>query len=90
MSLAWISGARSHRRYPELPTTVNVGCCRCDVAAVGVYLEACPRTRYRGFPTELLVTLVGFTLLSVAETNALWPGDGAAVRPAVGRLCCCR
>ena len=73
MSLAWISVAALVIAVTlSCTTTVNVGVLSMAMALlVGVYLGGMsPNQVLEGFPTELLVTLVGVTLLfAIAETN---------------------
>jgi di/tricarboxylate transporter len=73
MSLAWISvGALVLAVALSIFTTVNVGILSLAMALiVGVFLGGMsPNQVIEGFPTELLVTLVGVTLLfAIAEVN---------------------
>jgi di/tricarboxylate transporter len=87
MSLAWISVAALIIAVTlSCTTTVNVGVLSMAMALiVGVYLGGMtPNQVLEGFPTELLVTLVGVTLLfAIAETN----GTLARVTARAVRLC---
>jgi di/tricarboxylate transporter len=87
MSLAWISVAALIIAVTlSCTTTVNVGVLSMAMALlVGVYLGGMsPNQVLEGFPTELLVTLVGVTLLfAMAETN----GTLARVTARAVRLC---
>jgi di/tricarboxylate transporter len=87
MSLAWISVAALVIAVTlSCTTTVNVGVLSMAMALlVGVYLGGMsPNQVLEGFPTELLVTLVGITLLfAIAETN----GTLARVTARAVRLC---
>jgi di/tricarboxylate transporter len=87
MSLAWISIAALVIAVTlSCTTTVNVGVLSMAMALiVGVYLGGMsPNQVLEGFPTELLVTLVGVTLLfAIAETN----GTLARVTARAVRLC---
>ena len=87
MSLAWISVAALVIAVTlSCTTTVNVGILSMAMALiVGVYLGGMsPNQVLEGFPTELLVTLVGVTLLfAIAETN----GTLARVTARAVRLC---
>ena len=87
MSLAWISVAALVIAVTlSCTTTVNVGVLSMAMALlVGVYLGGMsPNQVLEGFPTELLVTLVGVTLLfAIAETN----GTLARVTARAVRLC---
>jgi di/tricarboxylate transporter len=87
MSLAWISVAALVIAVTlSCTTTVNVGVLAMAMALlVGVYLGGMsPNQVLEGFPTELLVTLVGVTLLfAIAETN----GTLARVTARAVRLC---
>ena len=73
MSLAWISvGALVLAVTLSCTTTINVGVLSLALAlVVGVFLAGMtPAAVLEGFPTDLLVTLVGVTLLfSIAECN---------------------
>ena len=73
MSLAWISvGALLLAVTLSCTTTINVGILSLALALlVGVYLAGMtPDAVLAGFPTSLLVTLVGITLLfSIADCN---------------------
>jgi di/tricarboxylate transporter len=73
MSLAWISVAALVLAVTlSITTTVNVGVLSMAMAlVVGVFLAGMtPAAVIEGFPTELLVTLVGVTLLfAIAECN---------------------
>jgi di/tricarboxylate transporter len=73
MSLAWISvGALALAVTLSCTTTINVGVLSMSLALlVGVVLGGMsPAAVLEGFPSELLVTLVGVTLLfSIAECN---------------------
>lgn len=85
MSLAWISvGALVLAVALSCTTAINVGILSLAMAwLVGVYLGGMSvRTVLEGFPVELLVTLVGVTLLfAMAETNGtLARLTGRAVR----------
>ena len=85
MSLAWISvGALVLAVAVSCTTAVNVGVLALALAlAVGVFLGGMtPADVLEGFPTELLVTLLGVTLLfSIAECNGtLARLTGRAVR----------
>ena len=87
MSLAWISVAALVIAVTlSCTTTINVGILSMAMALiVGVYLGGMsPNQVLEGFPTELLVTLVGVTLLfAIAETN----GTLARVTARAVRLC---
>lgn len=87
MTLAWISiAALVVAVVLSCTTTINVGVLSLALAfIVGVYLAGMsPAMVLQGFPTPLLVTLVGVTLLfSIAETN----GTLARVTAAAVRLC---
>ena len=87
MSLAWISVAALVIAVTlSCTTTVNVGVLSMAMALiVGVYLGGMtPEMVLEGFPTPLLVTLVGVTLLfSIAEVN----GTLARVTARAVRLC---
>lgn len=87
MSLAWISvGALVLAVTLSCTTAVNVGILSLALAlAVGVFLGGMtPSDVLEGFPTELLVTLVGVTLLfSIAECN----GTLARLTARAVRLC---
>jgi di/tricarboxylate transporter len=73
MSLAWLSvGALLVAVTLSCTTTINVGILSMALAlAVGVFLGGMtPAAVLRGFPVDLLVTLVGVTLLfAIAEVN---------------------
>lgn len=73
MNLAWLSvGALVVAVTLSCTTTINVGILSLALAlAVGVFLgDMTPAAVLRGFPAELLVTLVGVTLLfAIAEVN---------------------
>lgn len=73
MSLAWISvGALLLAITLSCTTAINVGILSLGLAlAVGVWLaDMSPAAVLDGFPTELLITLVGVTLLfAIAEVN---------------------
>ena len=87
MSLAWISVAALVIAVTlSCTTTINVGILSMAMALiVGVYLGGMsPEMVLEGFPTSLLVTLVGVTLLfSIAEVN----GTLARVTARAVRLC---
>jgi di/tricarboxylate transporter len=87
MSLAWVSVAALVIAVTlSCTTTVNVGVLSMAMALiVGVYLGGMsPNQVLEGFPTELLVTLVGVTLLfAIAETN----GTLARMTARAVRLC---
>jgi di/tricarboxylate transporter len=87
VSLAWISVAALVIAVTlSCTTTINVGILSMAMALiVGVYLGGMsPNQVLEGFPTELLVTLVGVTLLfAIAETN----GTLARVTARAVRLC---
>lgn len=87
MSLAWISVAALVIAVTlSCTTTVNVGILSMAMALiVGVYLgDMTPEMVLEGFPTALLVTLIGVTLLfSIAEVN----GTLARVTARAVRLC---
>ena len=87
MSLAWISIAALVIAVGlSCTTTINVGILALSLALlVGVYLGGMtPAAVLEGFPTDLLITLVGVTLLfSIAETN----GTLARVTARAVRLC---
>jgi di/tricarboxylate transporter len=87
MNLAWISVAALVLAVTlSCTTTVNVGVLSLALAlAVGVFLGGMtPAAVLEGFPTELLVTLVGVTLLfSIAECN----GTLARLTSRAVRLC---
>lgn len=85
MSLAWISvGALVLAVAVSCTTTINVGVLALALAMiVGVFIgHMSPSAVLEGFPTDLLFTLVGVTLLfSIAETNGtLEKLTGRAVR----------
>lgn len=85
MDLAWISiGALVVAVTLSCTTTINVGVLSLAMAMpIGIYLAGMsPATVLAGFPTPLLVTLVGITLLfSIAECNGtLARVTGRAVR----------
>ena len=73
MSLAWVSLiALAVAVIVSCTTTINVGVLALSTALlVGVYFGEMPtEVVLQGFPVELMVTLVGVTLLfSIAETN---------------------
>ena len=73
MNLAWISvGALVLAVTLSCTTTINVGILSMAMALiVGVFLGGMtPNAVLEGFPTDLLVTLIGVTLLfSIAECN---------------------
>ncbi len=73
MNLAWISvGALVLAVTLSIATTINVGVVSMTMALIiGVFLGGMtPSAVLEGFPTELLVTLVGVTLLfAIAECN---------------------
>jgi di/tricarboxylate transporter len=73
MSLAWISvGALVLAVTLSCTTTINVGILSMALALiVGVFLGGMtPNAVLEGFPTDLMVTLIGVTLLfSIAECN---------------------
>lgn len=87
MSLAWISIAALVIAVGlSCTTTINVGILALSLALlVGVYLGGMtPAAVLEGFPTDLLITLVGVTLLfSIADTN----GTLARVTARAVRLC---
>ncbi len=87
MNLAWISiGALVLAVVLSCTTTINVGVLSLALAwAVGVYLGGMSvGAVLEGFPTPLLVTLIGVTLLfSIAECN----GTLARVTARAVRLC---
>ena len=87
MDLAWISiGALVVAVTLSCTTTINVGVLSLAMAMlIGIYLAGMsPATVLAGFPTPLLVTLVGITLLfSIAECN----GTLARVTGRAVRLC---
>jgi di/tricarboxylate transporter len=87
MTLAWISIAALVIAVGlSCTTTINVGILSLTLALlVGVYLGGMtPAAVLEGFPTDLLVTLVGVTLLfSIAESN----GTLARVTARAVRLC---
>ena len=87
MSLAWISvGALVLAVTLSCTTTINVGVLALALALiVGVFLGGMtPGTVLEGFPTELLVTLMGVTLLfAIAECN----GTLARLTQRAVRLC---
>ena len=74
MNLAWISvGALVLAVTLSCTTTINVGILSLAMALiVGVFLGGMsPNDVLEGFPTELLVTLVGVTLLfSIADSGS--------------------
>lgn len=85
MDLAWISiGALVVAVTLSCTTTINVGVLSLAMAMpIGIYLAGMsPAAVLAGFPTPLLVTLVGITLLfSIAECNGtLARVTGRAVR----------
>ena len=73
MNLAWLSvGALVVAVTLSCTTTINVGILSMALAlAVGVFLGGMtPAAVLRGFPADLLVTLIGVTLLfAIAEVN---------------------
>ena len=73
MNLAWLSvGALVAAVTLSCTTTINVGILSMALAlAVGVFLGGMtPAAVLRGFPADLLVTLIGVTLLfAIAEVN---------------------
>jgi len=87
MNLAWISvGALVLVVTLSCTTTINVGVLSMAMALiVGVFLGGMtPNAVLEGFPTELLVTLIGVTLLfSIAECN----GTLARLTGRATRLC---
>ena len=87
MTLAWISIAALVIAVAlSCTTTINVGILSLTLALlVGVYLGGMtPAAVLEGFPTDLLITLVGVTLLfSIAESN----GTLARVTARAVRLC---
>ena len=87
MNLAWISvGALVLAVTLSCTTTINVGILSLALALiVGVFLGGMtPNAVLEGFPTELLVTLVGITLLfAIAECN----GTLARLTARAVRLC---
>jgi di/tricarboxylate transporter len=87
MNLAWISvGALVLAVTLSCTTTINVGILSLALAlVVGVFLGGMtPNAVLEGFPTELLVTLVGITLLfAIAECN----GTLARLTARAVRLC---
>jgi di/tricarboxylate transporter len=87
MSLAWISvGALVLAVTLSCTTTINVGILSLALALiVGVFLgDMSPSAVLDGFPTDLLVTLVGVTLLfAIAEVN----GTLARLTERAVRLC---
>jgi di/tricarboxylate transporter len=87
MNLAWISvGALVLAVTLSCTTTINVGILSLAMALiVGVFLGGMtPNAVLEGFPTELLVTLVGVTLLfAIAECN----GTLARLTARAVRLC---
>ena len=87
MSLAWISvGALVLAVTLSCTTTINVGLLSMSLALlVGVVLGGMtPGAVLEGFPTDLLVTLIGVTLLfSIAERN----GTLARVTAQAVRVC---
>jgi len=87
MTLAWISIAALVIAVGlSCTTTINVGILSLTLALlVGVYLGGMsPAAVLEGFPTDLLITLVGVTLLfSIAESN----GTLARVTARAVRLC---
>ena len=90
MSLAWLSvGALVVAVTLSCTTTINVGILSLALAlAVGVFLgDMTPAAVLRGFPAELLVTLMGVTLLfAIAEVNGtLERLTARAVRACRGR-----
>ena len=87
MNLAWISvGALVLAVALSCTTTINVGILSLALALiVGVFLGGMtPNAVLEGFPTDLLVTLVGITLLfAIAECN----GTLARLTARAVRLC---
>jgi di/tricarboxylate transporter len=87
MNLAWISvGALVLAVTLSCTTTINVGILSLALAlVVGVFLGGMtPAAVLEGFPTDLLVTLVGITLLfAIAECN----GTLARLTARAVRLC---
>src|SRR3970040_46843 len=87
MSLAWISvGALVLAVALSCTTAINVGVLALVLAMlVGVFLAGMtPGAVLEGFPTELLVTLIGVTLLfAIAECN----GTLARLTARAVRLC---
>ena len=87
MDLAWISvGALVLAVVLSCTTAINVGVVALALALiVGVFLGGMtPAAVLEGFPTELLVTLIGVTLLfAIAETN----GTLARLTARAVRLC---
>ena len=87
MNLAWISvGALVLAVTLSCTTTINVGILSLALAlVVGVFLGGMtPNAVLEGFPTELLVTLIGITLLfAIAECN----GTLARLTARAVRLC---
>jgi di/tricarboxylate transporter len=87
MSLAWISvGALVLAVTLSCTTTINVGVLSLALALiVGVFLgDMTPSDVLEGFPTDLLVTLMGVTLLfAIAECN----GTLARLTQRAVRLC---
>src|SRR5687767_2828918 len=77
MNLAWVSiGALVLAVGLSCTNAVNVGVLSLTLAwLIGVYLGGMPaETVLEGFPTPLLVTLLGVTLLfSIAECNGTLP-----------------
>lgn len=87
MNLAWISvGALVLAVTLSCTTTINVGVLSMALAlCVGVFLGGMsPSAVIEGFPTELLFTLIGVTLLfAIAECN----GTLARLTSRAARLC---
>ncbi len=87
MNLAWLSvGALVLAVTLSCTTAINVGVLALAMALiVGVFFGGMtPNAVLEGFPTELLVTLIGVTLLfAIAETN----GTLARVTARAVRLC---
>jgi di/tricarboxylate transporter len=87
MNLAWVSvGALVLAVTLSCTTTINIGILAMAMAlVVGVFLGGMtPNMVLAGFPTELLVTLVGVTLLfAIAEVN----GTLARLTARAVRLC---
>jgi di/tricarboxylate transporter len=87
MNLAWISvGALVLAVTLSCTTTINVGILSLALALiVGVFLGGMtPNAVLEGFPTDLLVTLIGITLLfAIAECN----GTLARLTARAVRLC---
>jgi di/tricarboxylate transporter len=95
MNLAWLSvGALVAAVTLSCTTTINVGILSMALAlAVGVFLGGMtPAAVLRGFPADLLVTLIGVTLLfAIAEVNGtLERLTARAVRRAAATPAHCR